>query len=67
METELLGKPEIELVENELDLEKMDLPRKPLPKLLVRATHGSAMGASMLRVGSLLDRDQQLSESLSIG
>lgn len=45
----------------------MDLPRKPLPKLLVRATHGSAMGASMLRVGSLLDPDQQLSESVSIG
>ena len=44
METELLGKPEIELVENELDLEFEDLPRKPLPKLLVRATHGSANG-----------------------
>jgi len=62
METELLGKPEIELVENELDLEFEDLPRKPLPKLLVRATHGSAMGASIVATCGFTARSRSATE-----
>jgi hypothetical protein len=67
MEADLTRKlaTDFELSDRSPELQK--LIYQSLPKLLVRATHGSAMGASMLRVGSLLDLDQQLSESLSIG